>query len=76
MLKDYQVRFLDEYKELYKKYTALDLIIKNYEDEVLEFELTCPVALLRRQRKLMKEYLGVLEERAQIEGLVDYLKMW
>ena len=76
MLKDYQIRFLDEYTQLYNKYTKLDYMIRLYDDNKLDFEFDCPVALLRRQRAIMEEYLNILEERAEYEGLKEELEKW
>lgn len=69
-MEDYKKRTADEYQELGTRMVKLqNMLIKNSNGE-LDFELTCPVDLLERQLKVMREYMEILEERASIEGIV------
>jgi len=69
-MEDYKKRTADEYQELGTRMVKLqNMLIKNSKGE-LDFELTCPVDLLERQLKVMREYMEILEERASIEGIV------
>ena len=60
-MEDYKVRFINEYKELKERYEKLK--------KMLDFTPNCSYELLRSQQKVMGEYLGILEERAIIEGI-------
>ena len=42
------------------------MLIK-YDAGTLEFQPTCPIELLRKQKSTMGEYLNILEIRAEIE---------
>lgn len=66
---DYKKRLFGEYLELKERYNKLDNMIVKYEAGVLEFELTCPISLLQRQRNFMWGYLKVLKDRIDIEGV-------
>lgn len=66
---DYKQRMADEYAALKDKYTKLHKMLVKYDAGKLDFELNCPVDLLRRQAKAMGEYLYVLEIRAEIEDV-------
>lgn len=65
----YQVRMVNEYRELKDRYQKLHKIIVKYEAGTLDFELNCSIELLKRQAKAMGEYLYILEVRAEIEDL-------
>lgn len=65
----YKQRFIKEYKELKTKYNKLHKIIIKYEANTLDFELSCPIELLKEQAKYMGNYLRVLEIRAEIEKI-------
>lgn len=67
---DYKKRLLGEYLELKERYNKLDIMLAKYEAGVLEFELTCPVSILTRQRNFMYGYLKVLKDRLDIEGIL------
>lgn len=66
---DYKVRFVKEYKELKEKYGKLHKMIVKAEAGTLDFELDCPLDLLKQQAKAMGEYLHILEIRAEIERI-------
>lgn len=68
-MEDYKVRFVKEYKDLDDKYQKLHKMLVKYDAGKLEFTLTCPIDLLRKQASIMGQYLYVLETRAQIEDI-------
>lgn len=71
----YKERFLKEYNELKERYNKLHKMIVKAEAKTLDFELDCPLDLLKQQAKAMGEYLHILEIRAEIEhiNLNDWL---
>ena len=68
-LKDYQIRYLDEYNTLVKRYLKLNAIINKYEFGTLDFDLNCPLELLKEQSDIMWNYIDVLWRRADYEGV-------
>ena len=72
-MEDYQKRFVAEYYELEQKFIKLrDLLAKAHEKE-LNFELKCPINLLKYQHDAMEEYLKILIIRSFIEEIqLDY----
>lgn len=70
MLSDnYKDRFRAEYYQTKERYQRLHLMIIKYEAGTLDFQPDCPLELLKRQAKVMGEYLYVLEMRAQLEEI-------
>lgn len=68
-MKDYQERMKKEYNELKDRYIKLNQIIIKAEKGELDFELSCPLILLKQQRNFMKRYLDILEKRSFYEGI-------
>lgn len=68
-MKDYQERMKKEYDELKDRYIKLNQIIIKAEKGELDFELSCPLILLKQQRNVMKRYLDILEKRGFYEGI-------
>jgi hypothetical protein len=68
-LPGYKRRLKIEYRQLKRRYRRLHKMINKYEAGTLEFELNCPIDLLKRQKKAMGEYLNCLELRAEIENV-------
>lgn len=68
-MKDYQERMKIEYDELKDRYIKLNQIIIKAEKGELDFELSCPLILLKQQRNVMKRYLDILEKRSFYEGI-------
>jgi hypothetical protein len=66
---DYKERFKAEYNQTKIRYRKLHAMIIKYEAGTLEFELTCPIDLLKDQSICMSNYLYDLEVRAEIEGI-------
>ena len=62
-------RMRQEYKELKDRYNKLHKMIVKYDAGTLDFKPTCPIALLREQKRTMGKYLNILEIRAEIEGV-------
>ncbi len=68
-MKDYQERMKNEYDELKARYIKLNQIIIKADKGELDFELSCPLILLKQQRNVMKRYLDILEKRGFYEGI-------
>ena len=68
-LEDYQLRFVDEYRQLKERCVKLRKLITKYDAGVLDFTPKCDTGILRQQLKYMDCYLYILEVRAEIEGV-------
>lgn len=66
---DYKERFKAEYIQTKIRYEKLGAMLKKHDEGTLEFTPSCPIYLLSAQYKVMREYLGILETRAVIEGV-------
>lgn len=66
---DYKERFKAEFYQTKIRYEKLCDLIEKYEDGTLDFEPVCPVDLLIAQAKYMFDYLYILEDRADLEGI-------
>ena len=66
---DYKERFKAEYYQLEYRTRKLEKMLNDWKQGKLDFEPTCTYGLLDHQRYLMKEYMRVLEQRAEIEGI-------
>ena len=69
---DYKERFRGEYYQLRRRYEKLNNMVANWNH--LDFEPTCDYFIYVEQLKAMKEYLDILVERAEMEG-VDITEM-
>lgn len=67
--RDFRERFRAEYHQTAIRYRKLVELINGSELGTLTFKPICPLELLRRQADVMKEYLRMLERRAEIEGV-------
>lgn len=65
----YKERMVAEYQELKDKYTKLHKLCVKHDAGKLDFELNCPIELLKRQKAVMGEYLNILEIRAKFEEI-------
>lgn len=65
----YVSRMINEYHELKDKYNKLHRMLMKHEAGTLDFEPTCPIELLEHQANVMREYLHILEVRAEIENV-------
>lgn len=66
---DYKKRFKAEYYQLKIRYNKLHKMITKYKANTLNFEPKCSEELLTTQAIFMRDYLNVLEVRAEIEGI-------
>ena len=66
---DYKERFKAEYYQTKIRYEKLKAMMNKYEAGTLDFEPTCPLTILGKQRRYMGEYLHCLEVRAEMEGV-------
>ncbi len=66
---DYKERFCAEYIQLCIRVGKLIKMLEKWEAGELNFTPTCPRELLEKQAGLMNELMGVMEERARIEGI-------
>ena len=62
-------RFKAEYNQLAIRVNKLDNVLEKHYDKALSFTLSCNINVLERQLKAMLIYQGILEERAEIEGI-------
>ena len=65
----YKDRFQAEYYQTKIRYNKLHAMTVKYEAGTLNFEPSCPLELLLKQKKSMGEYLHALEVRAEIEHI-------
>ena len=65
----YQVRYMDEYNKLCDRYGNLLRILRKADANELDFELNCPIELLKEQADIMACYIDVLLRRAKYEGV-------
>lgn len=68
-MKPHQKRFVEEYRQLTQRLSKLDKMLKKYAQGTLGFEPDCPIRLLQEQRRVMSEYVDILEARAKFEGV-------
>lgn len=66
---DYKERFLAEYHQLLTRYVKLVNMVSAWDKGELNFTPTCPRATYDFQIRTMKDYLGLLEIRAKMEGV-------
>lgn len=66
---DYKERFLAEYNQLLTRYVKLCNMVNAWDKGELNFNPTCPRATYDFQIRAMKDYLGILEIRATMEGV-------
>ena len=66
---DYKDRFLAEYNQAVLRAYKLKRMLIKLEAGTLDFTPKCPVRLLNEQFEIMRQYIYVLEVRAEIEGI-------
>ena len=66
---DYKERFCAEYIQLCIRVGKLIKMLEKWKAGELNFTPTCSRKLLEKQAGLMNELMGVMEERARIEGI-------
>ena len=67
---DYKDRFRAEYYQLEDRIDKLANMLEKYKAGTLNFTPSCSYELLSYQLQTMNAYKRVLEERAEIEGIV------
>lgn len=65
----YKQRMVNEYKELKERTNRLGIMLDKWLMNDLDFEPSCPFELLDSQFHVMKLYLNILKQRAEIEGV-------
>ncbi|HEL0067059.1 TPA: hypothetical protein TT927_001725 [Streptococcus equi subsp. zooepidemicus] len=68
-MKPHQKRFVEEYRQLTQRLLKLDKMLKKYAQGTLGFEPDSPIRLLQEQRRVMSEYVDILEARAKFEDI-------
>ncbi|HEK9989176.1 TPA: hypothetical protein TVK02_001354 [Streptococcus equi subsp. zooepidemicus] len=68
-MKPHQKRFVEEYRQLTQRLSKLDKMLNKYVAGTLDFEPDCPIRLLQEQRRVMSEYVDIMEARAKFEGI-------
>lgn len=66
---DYKERFKAEYLQAKIRYDKLDAMTVKYEAGTLKFTPSCPLELLKEQKKYMGNYIRTLRIRAEIEKI-------
>lgn len=66
---EYKDRFLAEYIQTKIRYEKLHKMIVKYEAGKLDFTPSCSLELLKKQASAMRNYLYILEMRAEIENV-------
>ena len=66
---DYKKRFTAEVNQLEIRKYKLSRLIRDYEEDKLDFEPVCPINMLKQQLELMELLINLLYERAEIEGI-------
>ena len=66
---DYKERFKADYWQTKTRYNKLHKMIIRYEAGTLNFTRSCPLEVLKEQRRHMGEYLHSLEVRAEIDSI-------
>ena len=69
---DYRERFAAEWAQVKIRLSRLRSMLDGYLEGKLNFEPTCPITLLREQALVMKEYVDILEKRAELEDIRIY----
>lgn len=65
----YKQRMVNEYNELKERTSKLGILLDRWLLDELDFEPTCSFELLESQFHVMKAYLSILKQRAEIEGV-------
>nr|DAU10872.1 MAG TPA: hypothetical protein [Caudoviricetes sp.]DAV97320.1 MAG TPA: hypothetical protein [Caudoviricetes sp.] len=66
---NYKERFKAEYLQTKIRYDKLDAMTVKYEAGTLNFTPSCPLELLKEQKKYMGNYIRTLRIRAEIENI-------
>lgn len=66
---DYKERFKGEYIQLVNRYNGLKKMVEKWDAGKLDFEPTCPRTYYDVQLDAMQRYIGILEDRAELENI-------
>ena len=66
---NFQERFKAEYWQTKIRYDKLHEMVVKYDAWDLDFEPKCSIELFKNQLEHMRQYLYILEVRAEIEGI-------
>lgn len=67
---DYKERFKAEYNQLKIRRDKLETMLLDWKENKLNFILSSPIHLYKKQLTAMNDYLEALQERALDEGVV------
>lgn len=67
--KDYKERFRAEYWQAVVRYQKLDSMLAQWDLGTLNFKPVCPKPMFEKQLSIMWEYVEILRQRAQQEGI-------
>jgi hypothetical protein len=68
-MEPWKERFIEEHNQLRDRVLKLDRMLQKWETGKLDFTPKCPKRMLKRQLEVMIEYLYILRNRAEIEGI-------
>lgn len=66
---DYKERFRAEYYQIVIRYRKLKAMLDKWDQDMLDFEPTCPRSTYNMQVKAMTDYIAVLEAQAVMESV-------
>lgn len=67
---EYKDRFRAEYYQTVIRYKKLKKLLRDWDDDKLDFKPTCPRVLYTIQLKAMADYIAILETRSHMEGIM------
>lgn len=68
-MEDYKIRLVNEYKQLKERTDKLCYMLDRWLMNDLDFVPSCSFHLLETQYHIMKAYLNILEQRAEIDNI-------
>jgi len=68
-MEPWKERFIEEHNQLRDRVLRLDRMLQKWETGKLDFTPKCPKRMLKHQLEVMIEYLYILRDRAEIEGI-------
>ena len=69
---DYKDRFKAEYFQVKTRFDKLCAMYSHMKNGTLDFEPTCPIEIYTKQIAAMAQYIDILEQRAELEGINLY----
>lgn len=74
-LKPYQQRLIDEYAELKNRSDKLTRFINLHQNNPTEHPLDCPIDLMIRQERVMREYADILRQRLEMMHVINLTEL-